>query len=379
MPFNKIKARLALENGTIFSGYGFGAISENSEGEVVFNTSITGYQEILTDPSYTGQIVTMTYPHIGNVGVNQFDVESHKMYASGMIVKEISRIRSNWRSEFSIQEYFEKYNVLGIEGIDTRMLTKILRSEGSMRGIITCSSISDEELIFNTKQVRDMNGLDLVSEVSCKKIFSFETKDKSGYKIDNLKGFVPLKKFKVIVLDFGVKFNILERLSNYGCDLIIVPSNTSSSDILELNPDGIFLSNGPGDPDAVKYAIETIKELIGKKPIFGICLGHQLISLALGGRTFKMKFGHRGSNHPVQNLKNNTNEITSQNHGFAVDINSLDNLKVDITHINLNDMTVEGLRHIEKKLFCVQYHPEAGPGPHDSDYLFKEFIELMNN
>lgn len=351
MPFNKIKARLALENGTIFSGYGFGAISENSEGEVVFNTSITGYQEILTDPSYTGQIVTMTYPHIGNVGVNQFDVESHKMYASGMIVKEISRIRSNWRSEFSIQEYFEKYNVLGIEGIDTRMLTKILRSEGSMRGIITCSSISDEELIFNTKQVRDMNGLDLVSEVSCKKIFSFEPKDKSGYKIDNLKGFVPLKKFKVVVLDFGVKFNILERLSNYGCDLIIVPSNTSSSDILELNPDGIFLSNGPGDPDAVKYAIETIKELIGKKPIFGICLGHQLISLALGGRTFKMKFGHRGSNHPVQNLKNNTNEITSQNHGFAVDINSLDNLKVDITHINLNDMTVEGLRHIEKNYF----------------------------
>lgn len=378
MSFKGVKARLALENGKIFTGYAFGATENNAEGEVVFNTSITGYQEILTDPSYTGQIVTMTYPHIGNVGVNPYDAESNRVFAAGMIVREVSNIRSNWRSTQDIQSYFKDNNVIGIEGVDTRMLTKIIRKEGAMRGIITTDDISDSELLANTKLVRDMNGLDLVSEVSCNQSYSFLSKDKSGYKLAGIDDFIPKKNYKVVVLDFGVKRNILERLTAYGCELTVVPANTKADEILAMNPDGIFLSNGPGDPDAVKYAIETIKQLIGKKPMFGICLGHQLISLALGANTFKLKFGHRGANHPVQNKISDTNEITSQNHGFAVELDSLLKSGAELTHVNLNDMTVEGLQVKDEKVFCVQYHPEAGPGPHDADYLFKQFIDLMN-
>ncbi|MDB5033398.1 MAG: carbamoyl phosphate synthase small subunit [Chlorobi bacterium] len=371
------KAKLALENGVVFTGRAFGAVDRESAGEVVFNTSITGYQEILTDPSYYGQIVTMTYPHQGNVGANHFDVESGRVQAAGFVTREASRVRSNWRSEESLDEYLLENGVIGIEGIDTRMLVRILREEGAMRGVISATELDDARLVERARAIPSMSGLDLTSFVACEQSAPWTTVDASGYRLLPSAGFTATREYHVVVIDYGVKRNILERLTSYSCRLTVVPGSATAEEILALNPDGIFLSNGPGDPDAVKYAIETIKSLVGRKPIFGICLGHQLLALALGARTYKLKFGHRGANHPVQNLLTGENEITSQNHGFAVDPESLKDLPVEVTHINLNDQTIEGFRHTEHPLFCVQYHPEAGPGPHDADYLFRQFVEMM--
>lgn len=369
-------AKLALENGTVFIGEHFGAEGETT-GEVCFNTSITGYQEILTDPSYAGQIVTMTYPLIGNYGVNPDDVESVKPQVSGFIVKEYFDFHSNWRANSSLGDWLKKNNILAIQGIDTRMLTKILRSQGAMRGVISTKDLDDNSLIAKAKSSPDMNGLDLAKVVTTQKEYRWNEIDKTNYALGTKNGETNNAKYKVVVLDYGVKQNILRRLATYGCDLTVVPANYSAEQILAMNPDGIFLSNGPGDPDAVKYAILNIKKLIGKTPIFGICLGHQLLGLALGGKTYKLKFGHRGGNHPVKNLKTNVIEITSQNHGFAVDWKTMDQSQVELTHINLNDQTVEGFEHKHHPVFCVQYHPEASPGPHDSDYLFSKFVKMM--
>ncbi len=378
MSIHRPPAKLVLENGVVFKGRAFGATESEATGEVVFNTSITGYQEILTDPSYLGQIVTMTYPHQGNVGVNRFDVESRCVQAAGFVAREASRIRSNWRSEGSLEDYLAKNNVIGIEGIDTRMLVRILREQGAMRGIISAIDLDDESLLERARAIPSMEGLDLTRQVSCTEKYEWASLDASGYLLPAASGSVADGRFHVVVIDFGVKYNILERLASYGCRLTVVPGSTSAEDIMKLEPDGIFLSNGPGDPDAVGYAIDTIRTLIETgKPTFGICLGHQLLALALGAQTYKLKFGHRGANHPVQNLETGINEITSQNHGFAVDLDSMLGLPVDLTHVNLNDRTVEGFRHRELPVFCVQYHPEAGPGPHDADYLFRQFVDMM--
>jgi carbamoyl-phosphate synthase small subunit len=377
MSIRRPKAKLVLENGAIFTGRAFGDVERETGGEVVFNTSITGYQEILTDPSYFGQIVTLTYPHQGNVGVNHFDVESRCVQAAGVIVREAARRRSNWRAEEDLDEYLLRSRVIGIEEIDTRMLVRILREQGAMRGVISATDLDDARLLERARAVPEMTGLDLTREVACTDQYAFAPLDESGYRLAPPADFASNRQFHVVVMDFGVKHNILERLASYGCRLTVVPGSTSPEQILALDPDGIFVSNGPGDPDAVKYAIDSLRELIEKKPVFGICLGHQLLALALGARTFKLKFGHRGANHPVQNMTTGHNEITSQNHGFAVDMDSMLELPVELTHVNLNDRTVEGFRHKELPVFCVQYHPEAGPGPHDADYLFREFIERM--
>ena len=370
-------AKLALENGTIFTGESFGFGSEVT-GEVVFNTGMTGYQEILTDPSYAGQIVTMTYPLIGNVGINADDMESVRPQVAGFVVKEYFDFYSNFRSSGSLGEWLEKFKIGGIQGIDTRMLTKIIRTTGAMRGILSTNDLDDESLIHKAQTSASMAGLDLATTVTTEAPYQWDEIDKTPFALSPL--IAPRengKRWNVVVYDYGVKQNILRRLTSYGCTLTVVPSGFSAEQLLEMNPDGIFLSNGPGDPAAVGYAIENIKKLVGRKPIFGICLGHQLLGLALGGRTFKLKFGHRGANHPVKNLKNGEIEITSQNHGFAVDPNSLDPAKIEITHTNLNDGTNEGFRHRELPVFSVQYHPEASPGPHDSDYLFGQFVEMM--
>jgi carbamoyl-phosphate synthase small subunit len=372
--FNYMKAKLILENGTIFTGESFGASGETT-GEVVFNTSLTGYQEILTDPSYCGQIVTMTYPLIGNYGVNPDDLESVTPQVAGFVVKEYSQFPSNFRSQESLGDWLAKNNIIGIEGIDTRMLTKIIRSGGALRGIISTANVDDKSLLTKVKKSPHMTGLDLASHVTTKQPYTWDAVDTTDFALPAMTS--NGKKWNVVVYDFGVKQNILRRLTSYGCSLTVLPARTPAEDVLKMNPDGIFLSNGPGDPAAVTYAIDNIKKLVGKKPIFGICLGHQLLALALGGKTYKLKFGHRGGNHPVKNLKTNAIEITSQNHGFAVDPNSLDQNSIEITHTNLNDQTNEGFRHKSAPLFSVQYHPEASPGPHDSDYLFAQFIAMM--
>ena len=351
-------AKLILENGTIFSGISFGAEGETI-GEVCFNTGMTGYQEILTDPSYCGQLITMTYPHIGNYGVNEEDVESNKIHAAGFIVREENVVPSNFRSTQSLGEYLRAQKIVGIQKIDTRMLTRILRDEGAMNGIISTVDLDDDSLLQKVKMAPSMDGLDLAKVVTCDKSYKWS------------KG-----KHKIAAIDFGIKHNILRLLESHGCDVTVFPATASGTEILNINPDGIFLSNGPGDPAAVTYGIKTVKELLGKKPLFGICLGHQILALALGAKTYKLKFGHRGCNHPVKNLKTGGVEITSQNHGFAVDADSLSE-NMEVTHLSLNDQTVEGLKCTNVQAFSVQYHPESSPGPHDSRYLFQNFIDMM--
>jgi carbamoyl-phosphate synthase small subunit len=369
-----MKARLVLENGTVFVGESFGAPVETA-GEAVFNTSMTGYQEILTDPSYTGQIVTMTYPLIGNYGVNTADLESPHPFAAGLVVREYSAFHSNFRAEQSLGDWLKQAGIPAIQGIDTRMLTRILRTAGAMRSLLTTSEESDDVLLERVRRSPQMAGLDLASRVTCRESYAWDKVDETPFALPPS---VSGRRYKVVVYDFGVKRNILRRLAAYGCALTVVPASTTAAEVLAMDPDGIFLSNGPGDPDAVRYAVDQIRLLIGQRPLFGICLGHQLLALALGGKTFKLKFGHRGGNHPVKNLRTGEIEITSQNHGFAVDPDSLDPNAIEITHVNLNDGTNEGFRHRSLPLFCVQYHPEASPGPHDSDYLFRHFIESMS-
>jgi carbamoyl-phosphate synthase small subunit len=358
----KTPAILLLENGIHFKGISFGAIG-TSGGEVCFNTSMTGYQEILTDPSYKGQIVTMTSPQIGNYGVNPEDIESDKIQVQGFIVREASPIHSNYRATQSLDSYLSEAGIAGIQSIDTRALTRLIRDEGAMNGIISSEVLDPEVLKQKLASVPSMAGQDLVKEVTCKNQWTWSKLKDASY--------------HVVALDFGVKHNILRQLAEHDCDITIVPATTSTEEILALKPDGIFLSNGPGDPEPVQYAIETVKELAGQKPLFGICLGHQILSIALGAKTYKLKFGHRGANHPVKNIINGTVEITSQNHGFAVDPETLP-ATLEVTHTNLNDETLEGVRSTQIPAFSVQYHPEASPGPHDSRYLFKNFTDLMD-
>ncbi len=373
-----MNARLILENGTVFHGEAFGATSNETMGEVVFNTSMTGYQEILTDPSYAGQIVTMTYTQIGNYGVNLDDMESVKPQVAGFVVREYFDYYSNFRAGQSLGQWLAQHGIIGIQGIDTRKLTKMIRTSGAMRGIITTSDRDEAAILDMVCASPEMNGLDLAKVVTTDASYAWSEVDRTPFALrPDASVKQNGKRWKVVVYDYGVKHNILRRLTSYGCDLTVVPAAFPAEDVLAMAPDGIFLSNGPGDPAAVRYGIANIKKLIGVKPIFGICLGHQLLALALGGKTFKLKFGHRGANHPVKNLLTNEIEITSQNHGFAVDPDSLSNDAVEITHVNLNDRTNEGFRHRSLPLFSVQYHPEASPGPHDSDYLFAHFIQLM--
>lgn len=369
-----MKAVLLLEDGTVFEGAGFGAKGQKC-GEVVFNTSMTGYQEILTDPSYNEQIITMTYPLIGNYGTNGQDVESKKVFASGFIVKENCPYPNNWRGKLPLSEYLRKNNVVGLEGIDTRKLVKHIRTKGAMKGIISSTELSINGLKKKLQNYPGLVGRDIVRSITTRKAY-----DWNHGLVDVLTGLEhrDAKKYKVIAFDFGIKNNILRLLCSHGCNVKVVPATTSAKEVLSRKPDGIFLSNGPGDPAPISYAIETVKNLLGKLPIFGICLGHQILALALGGRTYKLKFGHRGANHPVKNMMTGAIEITTQNHGFCVDIDSLKDKDIELTHINLNDNTLEGIGSRTLSAFAVQYHPEASPGPHDSNYLFRTFIELMD-
>ena len=355
-------AILLFEDGREFHGSSLGYIGETT-GEICFNTGMSGYQEILTDPSYCKQIVTMTSPHIGNYGVNAEDIESDHIQVAGFIIKEATDIPSNWRSTQSIGNYLNEQKIIGIQNVDTRSITRHIRDEGAMNGIISAIDSNIDSLKQKLLQVPSMSGLDLAKLVTTIKPYTW-SKNKSA------------KKYKVAAIDYGIKHNILRLLESYGCKITVFPANTSANDIIEFNPDGIFLSNGPGDPAAVTYGIDTVKSLLGIKPIFGICLGHQILSLALGAKTFKLKFGHRGINHPVRNNETGVVEITSQNHGFAVDLNSLPKNIVS-THINLNDNTSEGIRCKDIPAFSVQYHPESSPGPHDSRYLFQQFLDMM--
>ncbi len=370
------KALLVIEDGTVFEGSGFGAEGEVF-GEVVFNTSMTGYQEILTDPSYNGQIVAMTYPEIGNCGVNEEDVESRRPFLKGFVVKEYWRTPSNWRSQGDLESYLANYGIVGIEGIDTRSLTKLIRSKGAQKAVISTQDLDPKNLLKKVQSSEGIVGIDLVTEVSCEEPYNWYEGTHSWRPLDE-KDLQAEDKFKVVAYDFGLKQNILRKLTDHGCEVTVVPSRTPPNEVLALDPDGIFLSNGPGDPAAVSYAIESIRTLIGKKPIFGICLGHQILSLALGAETYKLKFGHRGANQPVKNLVTGRVEITSQNHGFAVDADTLGK-DIEVTHINLNDQTIEGIKHKKHPAFSVQYHPEASPGPHDASYLFQDFIDLMKS
>jgi carbamoyl-phosphate synthase small subunit len=381
-----MKAILALEDGSVFHGQGFGARA-SACGEVCFNTSMTGYQEILTDPSYKGQIVTMTYPLIGNYGVNSQDIESWKPHAAGFVIRELSPVVSNWRADFSLAEYLEKNGIPGIQGIDTRALTKKLRVRGALNGFISTEEISEAEAIKRAKEFVFV-GVDYVKEVTHKKEFRWDEKDEQSAAFDLVRGLkvadarnvcklLPAADIPIVAFDYGMKYNILRRLRQHGFATQVLPATASAADALKHKPAGIFLSNGPGDPAALDYIVREVKTLIDSGiPIFGICLGHQILGQAFGGKTFKLKFGHRGGNQPVKDLESGKVEITSQNHGFAVDVKTLPP-EIAVTRINLNDQTVEGLHHKTKPVFCVQYHPEASPGPHDSTPLFAGFRSLV--
>ncbi len=360
---SKKPAVLLLENNQVFHGYAIGKTGTTS-GELCFNTGMVGYQEILTDPSYCGQMVLMTYPHIGNYGVNKNDIESKNIQVAGFIIKDLTIEPSNYSSDQSLNQYLKNNNITGICGLDTRAITRVVREHGSMNAIISSENLDLNVLKEQLSQTPSMEGLNLTNQVTCKKSYQYKNSIS--------------EEFKVAVLDFGIKNNILRLLKKYGCNVTVFPSNISSQEIISFNPDGLFLSNGPGDPAAVVGAINCIKNLLGKYPIFGICLGHQLLSLALGAKTFKLKYGHRGLNHPVKNIENGKIEITSQNHGFAVSKENLPS-NINITHINLNDNTIAGISCPDMQVFSVQYHPESAPGPHDSEYLFQSFINLMKH
>ncbi len=370
-----MEAILALEDGRLFRGKGYGARAERG-GEVVFNTSITGYQEIFTDPSYAGQFVCLTYPHIGNVGANSLDNEAARPYIEGLIVRDFSEVASNWRSQQTTEAFLAAHGVPIISHIDTRALVLHLRRQGAMRAVLSTGSLDGEALVARARALPEMVGLDLALTVTTAK--SYEWSEPSS-ELSRLTSAAKRGTHHVVAYDFGIKQNILRRLVDVGCRVTVVPGGTSAEDALVLKPDGVFLSNGPGDPEPCTYAIEAVRKLAGRVPVFGICLGHQIMGLALGGKTFKLKFGHHGGNHPVKNLLTGKVEITAQNHGFCVDPDSLNAKEVELTHVNLNDQTLEGLRHRSLPLFSVQYHPEASPGPHDSHYLFEQFVDVMRN
>lgn len=384
-----MEAMLALEDGRTFRGRGWGAHGERT-GEIVFNTSMTGYQEILTDPSYAGQIVTMTYPLIGNYGANFEDIESRRPFAEGFVVREYSEIDSNWRSAESLDQYLKRHGIVGLSEIDTRALVRHIRERGAMRACISSVDLDEASLVEKARNAPEMLGRNLVDEVTCQSSYVWspeierEAADGEEARTMNpLTGFAAETgepeggSFHVVAYDFGIKFYILRYLAALGCRITVVPARTPAAEVLALGPDGIFLSNGPGDPGALDEIVAEIRKLTTAAPVFGICLGHQLLGRAFGGRTFKLKFGHRGGNQPVRNERTRRIEITSHNHGFAVDAESLDDREIELTHVNLNDGTLEGLRHRTLPVFSVQYHPEAGPGPHDATYLFHEFIANM--
>jgi len=370
------KAVLALEDGSVFEGQAFGALAERG-GEVVFNTAITGYQEIFTDPSYAGQIVVLTNPQIGNYGANRADVESARPYIEGLVVRDFSPIASNWRSEQEADEFLAEHGIPIASGVDTRALVRRLRIHGAMRGVLSSCGSDPEALVERARRFPSMQGLALAPRVSTSAAYAWSEPPEPCSPSEPIPA-PPPARYHVVAFDYGIKRNILRRLVQAGCRITVVPATTRAEEVLALNPDGVFLSNGPGDPEPLAAQIAEIRKLIGRKPLFGICLGHQLLGLALGGRTYKLKFGHHGANHPVLNRSTNKVEITSQNHGFAVDPDSLASSEVELTHVNLNDHTLEGFRHRSHPLFCVQYHPEAAPGPHDSRYLFDDFIRLMD-
>ncbi len=367
-----MKTLIALEDGTIFFGRTFSGSGEIS-GEIVFNTSMSGYQEVLTDPSYKGQIVAMTYPLIGNYGVNHDDMESAGIHLEAFIVKEYCRHPGNFRATGNLADFLEKFNIMGIEGVDTRALTRHIRLEGALKAVVSTDDLDPESLVAKAKKSAGLIGRNLVKEVTCKEPYGWT----AGGPVNGT-DFTTADpgKYKVAALDFGLKYNQLRILSNK-CAIQVIPATTSAADIMAMAPDGIFLSNGPGDPAGVPKIVDTVRELLGQKPVFGICLGHQILGLAYGGKTYKLKFGHRGANQPVKDLHTGKIEITSQNHGFCVDPDSLDKSKIELTHINLNDNSLEGMRHLDYPAFSVQHHPEHAPGPHDSIYLFDRFIEEM--